>query len=66
MAITRDGVPVLMHDDDLDRTTNGTGRVADIDYAQLRQLNAVAKFRGEKCVFTLARTEFDMDSGQWQ
>ncbi|HQR91299.1 MAG TPA: glycerophosphodiester phosphodiesterase family protein, partial [Caulobacter sp.] len=33
---TRDGALVLMHDDTLNRTTNGRGRVADHTLAQLR------------------------------
>lgn len=33
---TKDGVQVLMHDSTLDRTTNGTGDVASLSYAQLR------------------------------
>lgn len=34
------GVPVLLHDLTLDRTTNGQGRVADITLAELAQLDA--------------------------
>lgn len=36
---TRDGVWVLMHDDTLDRTTNGTGEVSSYTYAELLELN---------------------------
>jgi glycerophosphoryl diester phosphodiesterase len=35
VARTRDGVLVLMHDDDVSRTTTGTGEVGDLDMAQL-------------------------------
>lgn len=35
---TKDGKIVLMHDATLDRTTNGTGKVADHTLAELRQL----------------------------
>ncbi|MGE0716031.1 MAG: glycerophosphodiester phosphodiesterase [Alphaproteobacteria bacterium] len=35
---TRDGVPVVIHDLTLDRTTDGSGPVADMDLAQLRRL----------------------------
>ncbi|NWH08432.1 MAG: glycerophosphodiester phosphodiesterase family protein [Alphaproteobacteria bacterium] len=38
IARTKDGVLVLMHDDTLDRTTTGTGPVAERSYAELRQL----------------------------
>jgi len=37
---TRDGRLVVIHDDTLDRTTNGTGRVRDFTLAQLRQFDA--------------------------
>jgi glycerophosphoryl diester phosphodiesterase len=37
---TRDGTLVLIHDDTLDRTTNGSGRVADHTLEQLRRLDA--------------------------
>ncbi len=35
-----DGVPVLMHDLTVDRTTNGTGEVAKLTLAELRALDA--------------------------
>ncbi len=35
-----DGVPVLMHDLTVDRTTNGTGAVASLTLDQLRELDA--------------------------
>ena len=35
--LTRDSVIVLMHDVTIDRTTNGTGRVADYTLAELQQ-----------------------------
>ena len=38
IARTRDGVLVLMHDDTVDRTTTGTGRVSDLTLSQLRTL----------------------------
>lgn len=38
--LTKDDVPVLIHDDTVDRTTDGHGRVADYTYAELCRLNA--------------------------
>jgi glycerophosphoryl diester phosphodiesterase len=38
--LSRDGVPVVIHDETLERTTNGIGRVADHTWAQLRSLDA--------------------------
>lgn len=37
---TRDGRIVLMHDKRVDRTTNGRGRVADLEWEELRRLDA--------------------------
>jgi glycerophosphoryl diester phosphodiesterase len=38
IARTRDGVLVLMHDETVDRTTTGTGRVSDLTLSQLQTL----------------------------
>jgi glycerophosphoryl diester phosphodiesterase len=56
--LSADGIPVLMHDDSVDRTTDGRGAVASLTVAELRELDAGARspfetFRGEK-VPTLA------------
>lgn len=52
LRVTRDGVAVLMHDRLLDRTTSGTGPVADMDWTDLAQLDAGswfdARFAGER------------------
>lgn len=37
--LSADGIPVLMHDDAVDRTTNGRGAVGDLTAAQLRRLD---------------------------
>lgn len=39
--MTKDSVIVLMHDATLDRTTNGTGKVSDYTWEELKQLNLV-------------------------
>lgn len=39
VRFTRDGVPVLLHDPTVDRTSNGTGRVADKTFEQVRRLD---------------------------
>ena len=38
VKLTKDLVPVIFHDDTLERTTNGSGNMADITYEDLRQL----------------------------
>jgi glycerophosphoryl diester phosphodiesterase len=49
---TRDGEVVVLHDDTLDRTTDGRGRLRDRTLAELRGLDAGAwfhpRFRGER------------------
>lgn len=49
--LSRDGVPVIIHDDTLERTTSGSGPVPDLDLAELRRLDAGswfdARFAGE-------------------
>jgi glycerophosphoryl diester phosphodiesterase len=42
--LTRDGVPVLIHDDDVDRTTDGSGRVAELDLDELQRFDAGYRF----------------------
>jgi glycerophosphoryl diester phosphodiesterase len=42
--LTRDGELVMIHDWTVDRTTDGTGRVADLTLAEVRQLDAGAWF----------------------
>ncbi|MCA9972798.1 MAG: glycerophosphodiester phosphodiesterase [Anaerolineales bacterium] len=39
---TADGVLVLMHDDTVDRTTDGNGRIAEMTFADIRRLDAGA------------------------
>ncbi|MBI5898756.1 MAG: glycerophosphodiester phosphodiesterase [Rhodocyclales bacterium] len=55
--LSRDGVPVLIHDETLERTTSGRGPVADLPVAQLRRFDAGSHrhpaFAGE-CLPTLA------------
>lgn len=38
VRLTKDGVPVLMHDATVDRTTDGTGQVDDMTLAEVKQL----------------------------
>ncbi len=38
--LSQDGVPVVIHDETLARTTDGEGRVAEVSWFELRQLDA--------------------------
>jgi glycerophosphoryl diester phosphodiesterase len=43
---TSDGVLILMHDNTVDRTTDGTGAVSELTFEQIKQLNADVQFTG--------------------
>jgi len=43
VELTKDSVLILMHDNTLDRTTTGSGKVADHTYAEIRELKLVDK-----------------------
>lgn len=47
IQLSKDGELVIMHDGSVDRTTNGTGKVADLTYAEISKLDAGIK-KGEK------------------
>ncbi len=44
LHLTRDGVIVCLHDDTLERTTDGRGKVADLTLAELRRVDAGYRF----------------------
>jgi len=52
IQLTKDLVPVVLHDESVDRTTDGKGRIADLTLAELRKLDAGSRFhprfRGER------------------
>lgn len=43
---TSDGVLILMHDNTVDRTTDGTGAVSELTFEQIKQLNVDIQFNG--------------------
>lgn len=47
VQMTADGVLVLMHDDTVNRTTNGTGAVSSLTYTQLSALDAGYRFTSD-------------------
>ena len=42
--VSRDGVPIVIHDRTLDRTTNATGTVAELSAGEIREADAGARF----------------------
>ncbi len=51
VQLTRDKIPIVLHDDTVDRTTNGKGRVSDLTIAEIALLDAggwkTEDYRGE-------------------
>ncbi|MCA0970177.1 glycerophosphodiester phosphodiesterase [Halobacillus litoralis] len=47
VQLTKDNIPVLIHDENLRRTTNGTGFVQDYTYDELSRLDAGSWFSSE-------------------
>jgi len=47
VQLSRDQIPVLIHDDRVDRCTNGQGAVRDFTLAELKELDAGYRFREE-------------------
>jgi len=52
VQLSKDGVPVVIHDYSLDRTTNGHGKVKDMEWEQMKRLDAGSwkgrAYRGER------------------
>jgi len=46
VQMTTDGHAVVFHDYTVERLTDGTGNILDLDFAYLRSLNAAAHFKG--------------------
>ena len=44
VKLTKDGKMVIMHDPTVNRTTNGTGAVAELTFDEIRSLDAGVKF----------------------
>lgn len=44
VKLTKDDVPIIFHDDELSRTTNGSGLVAEMMYEEIKQLEAGSWF----------------------
>lgn len=60
LRATSDGAIVILHDETLDRTTNGKGRLSDLTFAEIRKLDAGA---GESIPSYAEVLAFARDSG---
>ena len=64
-----DGTPVLIHDETLERTTSGKGRVPATPYAGIEKLDAGAwhseRFRGERVPTFVAAANLCRELGLW-
>ena len=51
VTLSADGIPVVIHDDRVDRTTDGSGLVSELSYEELNRLDAGSwfddRFKGE-------------------
>lgn len=47
VQLTKDGQVVVIHDETIDRTTDGTGHVIDFTLEELRKFNAAARWEGK-------------------
>ncbi len=57
VKISKDRVPILLHDDTLDRTTNGSGLAIDYDYENIKKLDAGKFFYKENTSIFVPRLE---------
>ncbi len=52
VSFTKDGCPVLLHDDTVDRTSNGTGKIEDLTFEEVRAFDFGSwkseKYQGEQ------------------
>ncbi|HKB82526.1 MAG TPA: glycerophosphodiester phosphodiesterase [Burkholderiales bacterium] len=69
VKLTADGIPVLMHDDTLERTTNGLGPVAETSYKEIAKLDAGGwfgnEFSGEPVPSFAAACALCREAGVW-
>ncbi|WP_443114190.1 glycerophosphodiester phosphodiesterase [Herbaspirillum seropedicae] len=69
VMLTRDEVPILMHDPERGRTLPGSGKIAETDWAVLRELDAGAwrdpAFAGERLCTLEQALDFCQEHGIW-
>ena len=50
VKVSKDNIPLLIHDDTLDRTTNGSGLVCDHTFDEITKLDAGYFFYNSKSI----------------
>lgn len=50
IRLTKDGIPVLMHDETIDRTTSGSGKVSDLTYEEISHVRLRRGAGGDKAL----------------
>lgn len=61
VKLTKDDVPIIFHDDTLDRTTNGTGDLKDFTLEELKELDAGSWFADGFATSTIPTLEEVVD-----
>jgi glycerophosphoryl diester phosphodiesterase len=57
LRLSRDGVPVVCHDPDVERTTNGKGLITEMDWGEISELDAGITFSEEWAGIHMPRFE---------
>ncbi len=69
VMLARDGTPILIHDETLERTTSGHGSVPALDYADIERFDAggwhSGSFRGERVPTFVAAANLCRELGLW-
>ena len=52
LQITKDDKIIVLHDDSIDRTTNGRGNVIDLSYGAILEFDAGYNFKNEKGIYS--------------
>ncbi len=68
VTLTKDGIPIVIHDDTVNRTSDGQGRVSEMTLSEIQRLDAGkwfdAKYRGER-IPTLAQALTSIPAGKF-
>lgn len=67
VRLTADGVLVVMHDEDVSRTTDGAGLIEEMTLAQVRELDAAESFpgwAGRRCAIPTVDEVWSVTSGR--